>query len=65
MKRIHALEWEDLRWFPNAWRDYGTDYLQFIANQFNIYQLIIPILERGLACTGNAWLDCASSGAED
>lgn len=62
MKRIHVLEWEDLRWFPNAWRDYGTDYLQFIANRFKIYQPIIPVLERGLACTGNTWLDCASGG---
>jgi hypothetical protein len=63
MKRIHAFEWEDFRWFPAAWRDYGTSYLQFIATRFDIYNSIVPIIEKGLAANGNAsWLDCASGG---
>lgn len=63
MKRIHAFEWEDFRWFPSAWRDYGTSYLQFIATRFNIYKSIVPIIEKGLTATGKSeWLDCASGG---
>jgi hypothetical protein len=45
MKRFHALEWEDLQWFPTSWRDYGTDYLKFIATKFNIYKPILPLMQ--------------------
>lgn len=63
MGRFHALEWEDLRWFPNAWRDYGTDYLGFIATRFHIYEPILPVLRRGLeAAPQGGWVDCASGG---
>lgn len=63
MKRFHALEWEDLQWFPKSWRDYGTDYLQFVATKFDIYKVIEPIIKRGIATSGNStWVDCASGG---
>lgn len=63
MKRIHAPEWEDFRWFPTSWRNYGTSYLQFIATRFDIYKSIVPIIEKGLRTNGkNEWLDCASGG---
>jgi len=63
MKRFHALEWEDLRWFPNSWRDYGTDYLRFIATKFDIYKPILPIVRKGLDASGKPeWVDCASGG---
>ncbi|MGC3945666.1 MAG: hypothetical protein QM762_14290 [Chryseolinea sp.] len=63
MKRIHALEWEDLRWFPESWRDYGTDYLRFIAIHFGIYKPVLPLLRKGLLSSGgNEWVDCASGG---
>jgi hypothetical protein len=52
MKRFHALEWEDLPWFPASWRDYGTDYLKFIATKFDIYRPIIPILKKGIGASG-------------
>lgn len=29
MRRYHGFEWEDLPWFPHAWRNYMTDMLQF------------------------------------
>jgi len=35
MSRIHLFEWEDMSWFPTAWRDYGTDYLNFFATKFD------------------------------
>lgn len=63
MKRIHALEWEDLSWFPKSWRDYGTDYLQFFATRFDVYKSILPLIRKGLDKSGkNEWVDCASGG---
>lgn len=63
MGRVHALEWEDLQWFPRSWRDYGTDYLQFIATKFDIYAPIIPIIQKGLqAAPNHDWVDCAAGG---
>ncbi len=63
MGRFHALEWEDLSWFPSNWRDYGTDYLQFIAVKADIYKATLPIIKRGLqAAENHEWVDCASGG---
>jgi hypothetical protein len=63
MKRIHLFEWEDQSWFPKVWRDFGTDYLRFIAHKFSIYSPVIPIIKRGLHSSGNQrWVDCASGG---
>ncbi len=63
MRRIHALEWEDLRWFPNSWRDYGTDYLQFIATKFDIYKPVLPLIKKGIERSGQEeWIDCAAGG---
>ena len=63
MKRIHAPEWEDFNWFPVDWRDYGTDYLRFIATKFDIYKPILPILRKGInASKQHDWVDCASGG---
>lgn len=63
MKRRHTLEWEDLEWFPRDWRDFGTDYLKFIATRFDIYKSILPVIRRGIEKSGGReWLDCASGG---
>lgn len=63
MKRLHALEWEDLHEFPNSWRDYGTDYLKFIAIKFNIYKPVLPLMQKCLDKSGqNHWVDLASGG---
>jgi hypothetical protein len=63
MKRFHALEWEDQRWFPAEWRDYGTDYLRFIAVKFDIYKAILPVIKKGIEASGSQeWIDCASGG---
>lgn len=43
------------------WLDYGTNYLRFIANHFDIYKSIVPIIEKGLAANEKpTLLDCAS-----
>lgn len=61
MKRFHAFEWEDLKWFPVSWRDYGTDYLKFIATRFDIYKPVIPLLKKGIdQSKEKVWVDCAS-----
>ena len=63
MKRFHALEWEDLQWFPVSWRDFGTDFLKFIATKFNIYKPILPLMQRCFDKSGqNHWVDLASGG---
>lgn len=63
MKRIHALEWEDLLWFPADWRDYGTDYLRFVAAKSDLYKPVVPIIRKGLLASGSQnWVDCASGG---
>jgi hypothetical protein len=63
MRRFHALEWEDLQWFPTSWRDYGTDYLKFIATKFNIYKPVLPLMQKCLDKSGQQhWVDLASGG---
>jgi hypothetical protein len=63
MGRIHALEWEDLQWFPASWRDFGTDFLKFIATKFYIYKPILPLMQRCFEKSGqNHWVDLASGG---
>lgn len=63
MKRIHAFEFEDLKWFPKNLRNYMTDFLQFGANTFDIYKNIIPILVKGVKSSGNnTIIDIASGG---
>lgn len=63
MGRIHAFEFEDLSWFPANLRNYGTDFLQFFANKFDMYRTVIPMLKKGIAHAGNnAMVDIASGG---
>jgi hypothetical protein len=63
MKRIHAFEFGDLRWFPKNLRNYATDFLQFGANTFDMYRPVIPILKKGIESAGNNTIvDIASGG---
>lgn len=63
MKRPHLFEFEDFSWFPAALRDYMTDFLQFVANRFDIYKSITPLIEAILESTGeNTIIDLASGG---
>jgi hypothetical protein len=48
MKRIHLFEFEDLKWFPAFLRNYGTDFLQFLANKTRMYKPIIQIIQNVL-----------------
>ncbi len=63
MRRIHAFEFGDLTWFPKNLRNYGTDYLQFAANSFDIYKCVIPIIKKGIGSgDNNTIVDIASGG---
>ena len=63
MKRLHLFEFEDLQWFPKTIRNYLTDFLQIVANLFDFYQGIIPILKKGIEKSpNNTIIDLASGG---
>ncbi|GJM62859.1 hypothetical protein [Persicobacter diffluens] len=63
MRRYQLFEFEDLPYFPKKIRNYGTDFLQFVANQFNFYEGLIPILQKGIQKSGrHQIIDLASGG---
>ena len=63
MPRIHFFEFEDLPWFPHILRNYMTDFLQAVSHLFDVYEPIIPIIEKGLAKSKtNVIIDLASGG---
>lgn len=63
MARIHLFEFEDLQWFPKNIRNYMTDFLQYMANRFDFYKTISPVLAKGLrSIDANQIIDLASGG---
>jgi hypothetical protein len=62
MGRIHLFEFEDLDWFPNFLRDYGTDFLQFLSNLTNMFHPVIPILQKVLEKSGTTQIIDLGSG---
>lgn len=63
MKRIQLFEFEDLEWFPVLLRNYMTDFLQIICHVFDVYEPIMPIIEKGLRKSGGRQIiDLASGG---
>lgn len=62
MARLHLFEFEDLTWFPGLWRNYGTDFLQFLSNTTKLYKPAIPILEKGLEKSGSHQITDLGSG---
>ena len=62
MGRIHLFEFEDLDWFPDFLRDYGTDFLQFLSNLTNMFHPVIPILQKVLEKSGTTQIIDLGSG---
>lgn len=63
MKRIHLFEFEDFSWFPGFLRNYGTDFLQFLANKTRMFHPIVPLLSEVIRKDGsNQIIDLASGG---
>lgn len=61
VRRIHAFEFGDLIWFPKKLRNYQTDFLQFAADTFDLYECILPIINKGIeSSAGNTIVDIAS-----
>lgn len=48
MARIHLFEFEDQKWFPAFLRNYGTDFLQFLANNTKMYKPVVPLIAKVL-----------------
>jgi hypothetical protein len=63
MARIHLFELEDQPWFPVAWRNYGTDFLQTLAEKVNMYAPVVPLITKALKKNGETTIvDLASGG---
>ena len=63
MPRLHLFEFEDLSWFPKGLRDYGTDFLRFVANRFDAYKPMAPLIIKGVRHSGTQnIIDLASGG---
>ncbi len=63
MKRRHLFEIEDQAWFPALLRNYMTDFLQAVANGFDFYGSLVPVLKKALADSGQSTVvDLCSGG---
>lgn len=63
MARFHLFEWEDFSWFPSALRDYGTDFLQFLADKSGMYRPVSPLLTELLSRSNHTRIiDLCSGG---
>ncbi|MDF3127937.1 hypothetical protein P0Y35_01880 [Kiritimatiellaeota bacterium B1221] len=63
MKRRHFFEFEDLPWFPGFLRNYLTDFLRTVAEKFNMFGPVVPILHEWVRRSQiNTLVDLASGG---
>lgn len=64
MKRVHLFEFEDQKWFPDIFRNYGTDYLRLLTVRTKMFHPVIPILRKGIEATRNKQIIdlCSGSG---
>ena len=63
MRRVHLFEFEDQSWFPSVIRDAMTDYLKLVANKFDFYKSVVPIISKGIhASNCEKIVDLASGG---
>jgi hypothetical protein len=63
MGRIHAVELEDLAWFPKVLRDAGMAFLRFGAERLGQARAIAPVIEEALERTGQSRIvDLCSGG---
>lgn len=62
MPRIHLFEFEDQFWFPAFIRNYGTDFLQFLANATKMYKPLVPVFKKALELSNTQQLIDLGSG---
>lgn len=64
MKRIHLFEFTDLSWYPQIFRQYQTDYLQFAASLGSGHKNLVPLFVKALQSAGTTEIvDLCSGGA--
>ena len=63
MKRLHLFEWEDLSWFPDIYREYITDLLQYQLTAFDVYSPIIDKISKIMEVSKSNRLIDVCSGA--
>jgi hypothetical protein len=64
MKRIHLFEFTDQSWYPDQFRQFQTDYLQFAASLGSGHENLVPIIKRALGgIQSNQIIDLCSGGS--
>ncbi len=64
MKRIQLFEFTDLSWYPQIFRRYQTDYLQFAASLGSGHKNLVPLFVRALQSAETSDIvDLCSGGA--
>ncbi len=63
MARIHLFEFNDMSWYPQAFRDIQTDYLQFASSLGSGHKNLIPLFQKALRCANTLKIiDLCSGG---
>ncbi|MBB3697004.1 hypothetical protein KMW28_21830 [Flammeovirga yaeyamensis] len=63
MGRLQLFEFEDQQWFPSMIRNYGTDFLQFLANKTKMFAPAVGILNEVMEQSNTTKIiDLASGG---
>jgi len=63
LKRIHLFEFTDLSRYPDLFRRFQTDYLQFVASLGSGHKYLIPLFKRAMQSTyTNEIVDLCSGG---
>ena len=63
LPRVHAFEFEDLRWVPASLRRFVTDYLRRVVELFGLLQPAVPLLTNLLRATGRERIVDLGSGS--
>lgn len=64
MKRIHLFEFTDQSWYPDLFRQFQTDYLQFAASLGSGHENLVPIIKRAMdSIHSNEIIDLCSGGS--
>ena len=63
MKRLHLFEWEDQAFFPSFLRNYGTDFIDFLAEKTQLYKDVLPIMAKALSKSGSSQIIDLGSGS--
>lgn len=63
MRRIHLFEFTDLSWYPQTFRRFQTDYLQFVATRGSGHKNLVPLMTQAMQSAGTTEIvDLCSGG---